>query len=144
MSAELQWMLIRDSSSFLVKRNGVAFSRHPANLVALHNFKYDGLVQPSISVQAVPEGVAITRRSRKVPANKVAKSYSKPTVIKRTAVGAYRAVKIANDMQATGFRLDLVRAAQARICALLDATKPRKTYTKKLRASKLAKLTKKD
>lgn len=144
MSAELQWMLTRDTSSFLVKRAGIAFSRHPANLAGRHSFKYDGLVQPSMSIQPVAEGVAISRRSRKVAPNKVATAFSKPVVIKRTAMGPQRAARIAKDMQASGFRLDLVRAAQARVCALLAATKPRKTPAKKLRANKLAKLAKKD
>lgn len=142
MSAELQWMLIRDANCFLVRRNGIAFSREPTNVAKKHSYKYCGLVQPSLCIQPTADGVAMTRRSRHAGPHQVAKAYPAPVVTKKSATGGPRALKVAKDMQSTGFRLDLVRAAQARVCALLAATKPRKTFTKTLRANKLAKLTK--
>lgn len=145
MSAELQWMLIRDNNSFLVKRSGIAFSKEPSNLVKKHSFKYCGLVQPSLVVESTPSGdVSIRRQRTKVPANKVAAYYPEAVVIKKGADAGSRAAKISKDMQSVGFRMDLVRAAQARVSALLNAAKPRKTYVKKMRANKLAKLSKKD
>ena len=136
--AELQWMLLRNTSSFLVKRDGVAFSREPSNLVKKHSFKYCGLVQPSIIMESTPEGITIRRQSTKVPANKVAARYPTTVTIKKSASGGSRAARLARDMQAAGFRPDLVRAAQARLCALLDAEKPRKASVSKNDRRKLA------
>ena len=44
MSSDLQWLLVKDSNSFLVKRNGVQFSSEPGNLANLNSFKYSGIV----------------------------------------------------------------------------------------------------
>lgn len=142
MSSELQWMLLRSNSSFLVHRSGHNFSREPTNPARIHSFKYCGLVQPGVQVLPVSNGVSITRRSTKVPANKVATSYPTPSIIKKGSDAGARAAKVARDMQATGFRLDLVRATQARVSAYLLAGKARKVHT--VRPEKLAKLTKKN
>ncbi|PJF17795.1 hypothetical protein PSACC_02407 [Paramicrosporidium saccamoebae] len=137
--SELQWMLIRDSSCFLVRRNGMALSREPGNLTSTHSFKYSTLAQPSVAICGTDAGVSLVRRS-KAAHSKVSASFTKPVVIKKTAAGKNRALKVARDMEATGYRLDLVRAAQAKVCALLGSYKTRKNVTKKLRANKLAKL----
>ena len=145
MSAELQWELIRNHNAFMVRRSGVTFSREPTNLVKKHSYKYSGLAQSKvISITAAPEGVRISRRSTKRPANKVATSFTKPSLIKKSASGKDRANKVSKDLHSTGYRLDLVLPAQAAVCAYLRSYKPRKSVPKKLRANKLAKLTKKD
>lgn len=140
MSAELQWQLIRNNSAFLVRRNGVDFSREPTNLAGLHTYKYCGLHQPSIKMQPTAEGVLVTRPRKNVASTKVASVMAKPSIIKRTASPKVRAARIARDMQSTGFRLDLIPTAQARLQALLASAQPRKKYVKKMRANKLAKL----
>lgn len=146
MAAELEWMLIRDHNCFLVRRNGVVFSQESANLARKHSFKYSGLAQKSVlRVEAgVNGGVAISHRFAKAPSNKVAKTFTTPVVVKKTASGPHRAVKVANYIKSTGIRPDLTRAVQARLCSLLAAGQPRPKSTGKLRAEKLAKLTKKN
>ena len=42
-SADLQWLLVRNNSSFLVKKNGATFTSEPNNLTQLNTFKYSGL-----------------------------------------------------------------------------------------------------
>lgn len=42
-SSALQWQLIRNNHSHLVKRDGVIFSSEPANLTNIHSFKFSGL-----------------------------------------------------------------------------------------------------
>lgn len=143
MSAELQWGLIRNYNAFMVRRSGVTFSREAGNLLNKHSFKYSGLAQPKvIRITAVPTGVAVTRRSTKKAANKIASTFPVASIIKKSATSGVRAQKVARDLQATGYRLDLIPAAQAKVSALLRSHKARKTHTKKLRANKLAKLTK--
>lgn len=141
--SELNWQLIRDHNAFMVRRSGVAFSREAGNLASKHSYKYSGLAQPAvICVTPTDKGVAVCRRRTKVPVNKVASAWPAPSVIKGSAAGAGRARKVARDLEATGYRLDLSRAAQHKVSALLRSFKARKTVTKKLRANKLAKLTK--
>ncbi|KAJ8501888.1 hypothetical protein ONZ45_g11983 [Pleurotus djamor] len=45
MSTDLQWLLVRNYNSFLVKRvrEGPVFSKEPGNLRNLHSHKYSGL-----------------------------------------------------------------------------------------------------
>lgn len=40
-SQDLQWLLVRNNSSFIVKQKGLGriFSREPRNLVQLHSYK---------------------------------------------------------------------------------------------------------
>lgn len=44
-SSDLQWQLLRNSHSFLVKRNGATFSSEPLNLANKHSPKFSGLSQ---------------------------------------------------------------------------------------------------
>ena len=143
--AELQWELIRNYNSFMVRRSGVTFSREAGNLTNQHSYKYSGLAHTKvICIAPTSEGVSVVRRREKVPVNKIASAYPKASIIKKSATGDIRAIKINRDLQSTNYRLDLSQAAQAKVCALLRSFKARKNVTKKLRANKLAKLTKKD
>ena len=55
MSSDLQWMLLRNTSSFLVKRNGVQFSSEPSNLMNLNSYKFSGLAnKKTVGVVVVP------------------------------------------------------------------------------------------
>jgi hypothetical protein len=40
MSADLQWAIIRNNASSIVKRNGLVLSRDPLNVMNVHSFKY--------------------------------------------------------------------------------------------------------
>ena len=42
-SQDLQWLLLRNNSSFLVKRDGAQFTREPNNLTNINSFKFSGL-----------------------------------------------------------------------------------------------------
>merc|ERR1719262_1509240 len=43
LPASQAWLYVRNNSSFLVKRNGVQFSREPGNLTQLNTYKSSGL-----------------------------------------------------------------------------------------------------
>lgn len=94
-----------------------------------------------MSIAATENGVAVRNKSVNVPANKVSKSLTKPTVYKGTNA---RRVGAALEKQLVDghYRPDLVTAAKARASALLAAQKPKKVAPKKLRANKFAKLSK--
>ena len=44
MSAHLQWMVVGNCSSFLIKRNKQTYSTEPSNLKACNSFHYNGLI----------------------------------------------------------------------------------------------------
>merc|ERR1712136_234727 len=54
MSAELQWMVMRNNHAFLLKRNKREFSKEASNLKNKNNFRYNGLVQKKQKCQNKP------------------------------------------------------------------------------------------
>eukprot|EP00069_Balaena_mysticetus_P004172 bmy_04465T0 len=44
MSARLQWLVVRNCSSFLIKRNKQTYSTKPSNLKARNSFRHNGLI----------------------------------------------------------------------------------------------------
>ena len=67
MSADLQWLLVKNSNAFLVKRKGVQFSSEPGNLNNTNSFKFSGLANKKTVGVSVVDGkveVAIKRWSQ--------------------------------------------------------------------------------
>uniref|UniRef100_A0A8D2K095 Large ribosomal subunit protein eL28 n=1 Tax=Theropithecus gelada TaxID=9565 RepID=A0A8D2K095_THEGE len=67
-SAHLQWMVVRNCSSFLIKRNKQTYSTEPNNLKARNSFRYNGLIhRKTVGVEPAADGkgvvVVIKRRS---------------------------------------------------------------------------------
>merc|ERR1712126_133403 len=54
MSAELQWMVMRNNHAFLLKRNKREFSKEASNLKNKNNFRYNGLVHKKQKCQNKP------------------------------------------------------------------------------------------
>uniref|UniRef100_A0A668W2G1 Large ribosomal subunit protein eL28 n=1 Tax=Oreochromis aureus TaxID=47969 RepID=A0A668W2G1_OREAU len=60
MSSHLQWMVIRNCSSFLIKRNGQTYSTEPNNLKARNSFRFNGLVhKKTVGVQPAADGKGV-------------------------------------------------------------------------------------
>merc|ERR1712012_989568 len=99
MSADLQWMVIRNNSSFLLKGSGQTFSREANNLKARNSFRFNGLVQKkTVGIEAAADGKGV------VLVTKNARNQSKPA-------GSHT-------------REDLKNAALRRASALLASQKP--------------------
>uniref|UniRef100_A0A8I3X212 Large ribosomal subunit protein eL28 n=1 Tax=Callithrix jacchus TaxID=9483 RepID=A0A8I3X212_CALJA len=67
MSAHLQWMVLRNCSSFLIKRNKQTYSTEPDNLKACNSFRYNGLIhRKTVGVEpaADSKGVVVVRKRR--------------------------------------------------------------------------------
>ncbi|ORX98265.1 ribosomal protein L28e [Basidiobolus meristosporus CBS 931.73] len=105
MSADLTWLLVKDNSSFLVKRNGVQFTTEPNNLTNLNSFKYSGLANNKVvGVAASGKGVVLTTKKQSVSAAKPAKAFNKVTI----SGSSRRSAKvIANSIARSGYRADL-------------------------------------
>ena len=118
MSSELIWQLVRNNSSFLVKRNGAQFTSEPGNLTNVNSFKYSGLANSrAIDISAAKKGVVVSFKS-KVPgaARKPAKAYNKISLEKISPKRHFR--KVAKVITANNnrkfYRRDLTVTALAR------------------------------
>lgn len=72
MSADLQWLLLRKSNSFIVKRTveGPIFSSEPGNLRNIHSFKYSGLANlKTVAITPSTETGGLTLSTRIIGAN---------------------------------------------------------------------------
>lgn len=138
-SSDLQWELLRQTNNrFLLKRSGLTFSTEPGNLLNLHSKKYSGLVNEKAIHVGFPTkdtaSVAVSYKTKR-------SHYSKPSEfsVKKGYKGSHAAVdKYAKD---TLYRVDLACATKARISAVIRAQKPKKERKQKMRANKLARLT---
>ncbi|KAK9766469.1 hypothetical protein K7432_004416 [Basidiobolus ranarum] len=118
MSADLTWLLVKDNSSFLVKRNGVQFTTEPNNLTNLNSFKNSGLANSKVvGISANPSGKGVILSTKK---QSVAISGSSRKAAKT----------VVNVTARSGYRADLRKAALGRLSAILAAQKPKK-ITKK-------------
>jgi len=143
MSSDLQWLLLRNYNSFVVKRvpEGPVFSREPGNLRNLHSHKYSGLTnEKTIDISESSEGtIQITTRKTKVAPTAVRPAFAKSTIRPRS--GPRRAQGIVAQIAKRGYRPDLRAAALARVSALLATKKQRMpTPPKKVRSRKVKEL----
>ncbi|KAH1181167.1 hypothetical protein KIL84_002101 [Mauremys mutica] len=84
MSAHLQWMIVRNCSSFLLKRNKQTYSTEPNNLKARNSFRYNGLIhRKTVGVEPAADGkgVVVVLKKR-AGQRKPATSYEKTTINK--------------------------------------------------------------
>ncbi|KAJ3037896.1 60S ribosomal protein L28 [Rhizophlyctis rosea] len=132
MSTDLVWLLTRDNSSFLVKRNGIQLSREPGNLLNLNSRKFSGVAaKKSVDVSAAPKGVTVTLRKTKAGNKPVAASNS--VTLTRGTRGSAKTVK----KLLAHYRPDLEKAALARVFRLSESAKaPKAQKPKKLRGRK--------
>lgn len=110
---DLQWLLTRKNSSFLVKQKGLGrvFSREPLCLDNLHSYKsVFGANAKAVGIQPAPsgKGIVITTKNTKVAPNKIKSSRNVQTIKvggSRRAAGA-----VANIVGKRGYRSDLLKS----------------------------------
>lgn len=138
MSSDLQWLLLRNNNSYMVKRvrEGPVFSREPGNLRNLHSYKYSGLANAkTIDIRDSGSGIQITTRKTKTSPHAIRPGKSTSTL--RNNSGGRRANGITASYAKRGYRPDLRAAALGRTSALLAAQKePKPTLEKKVRGKK--------
>ncbi|XP_050627776.1 60S ribosomal protein L28 isoform X1 [Macaca thibetana thibetana] len=135
MSAHLQWMVVRNCSSFLIKRNKQTYSTEPNNLKARNSFRYNGLIhRKTVGVEPAADGkgvvVVIKRRSGQ---RKPATSYVRTTINKnaRATLSSIRHM-----IRKNKYRPDLRMAAIRRASAILRSQKPVMVKRKRTRPTK--------
>ncbi|KAG8140514.1 hypothetical protein E2320_003198 [Naja naja] len=127
MSAHLQWMIVRNCSSFLIKRNKQTYSTEPNNLKARNSFRYNGLIhRKTVGVEPAVDG-----KGQRKPAT----SYEKITINKnaRATLSSLRHI-----IRKNNYRKDLRMAALRRASAILRSQKPVVVKKKRTRAPKTA------
>ncbi|XP_060991377.1 large ribosomal subunit protein eL28-like, partial [Dama dama] len=122
-SAHLQWMVVRNCSSFLIKRNKQTYSTEPNNLQARNSFRYNGLIhRKTVGVEPAVDGkgvvVLMKRRSGQ---RKPAASYVRTTINKNARATLS---SIQHRIRKNKYRPDLRMAAIRRARAILRSQKP--------------------
>merc|ERR1711962_847730 len=123
MSADLQWMIIRNNSSFLLKGSGQTFSKEASNLKSRNSFRFNGLVQKkTVGVEPCADGkgvVLVTKnaRNQRKPANS-------HTRVELKKGGRQTLTTIRKVIRKGRYRKDLKNAALRRASALLASQKP--------------------
>ncbi|KAJ3570757.1 hypothetical protein NP233_g4192 [Leucocoprinus birnbaumii] len=140
MSTDLQWLLLRQNNSYIVKRvpEGPVFSKEPGNLRNLHSHKYSGLANSkTIDISESNGTVNIVTRKAKASPQAVTSAYATSHV--RARSGGRRALGVAAGLAKRGYRPDLRTAALARVSALAATQKePKAAKAKKVRGKKAA------
>uniref|UniRef100_A0A8C0I529 Large ribosomal subunit protein eL28 n=1 Tax=Balaenoptera musculus TaxID=9771 RepID=A0A8C0I529_BALMU len=63
MSAHLQWMVVQNCSSFLIKRKRQMYGPEPNNLKARNSFRYSGLIpRKTVGVEPAVAGKGVVAR----------------------------------------------------------------------------------
>ena len=129
LPASQAWLYVRNNSSFLVKRNGVQFSREPGNLTQLNTYKSSGLCNDkAIDINLDEDGKIVMALKASKRATKPSKSLNKTPLRKN-----FRRSAKAIQSQTAGkfYRGDLTGKALARYAALHRFTKVQQGLAKK-------------
>ncbi|CAF4550309.1 unnamed protein product [Rotaria sp. Silwood2] len=117
-SSHVQWMVIRNTSSFLHKRKLGTFTTEPSNLKNRNTFRSNGLIHPKVvGVEAVKDGKGVVFttgcvKNMKKPAKRLRK-------VKLTKDSRRTLTSIRRTIRKQCYRKDLKMAALRRASALL-------------------------
>ncbi|KAL9932869.1 hypothetical protein V8E36_008124 [Tilletia maclaganii] len=126
ISNDLEWLLVRNTSSFVVKQKSLpkSFSREPRNLANIHSFNYSTTTnKKAIGVEATKGGVVVSSRKSKASPNQVKGAYTFTTIKKG---GSRRSAGIVSNLTSKN-RAGLTQLAVARASAVARSERSRKT-----------------
>ncbi|PWN34300.1 ribosomal protein L28e [Meira miltonrushii] len=121
---DLQWLLTRKTSCFLVKQKGLArvFSREPNNLAQIHSYRYSGLVNDkNVSVEASKSGKGLVVSTKKADVAQGKIAGSRTTQSLKRGGPRHKAGAVAEIVGKKGYRSDLLKDAVARASAIARA-----------------------
>merc|ERR1712076_97421 len=125
VSSEVAWGVIRNSSSFLLKKRGVKkpFSTEACNLTNRNAMRYNGLVNTKaagVSAAADNKGFVVTTKRAKL-----SHKPSKATLSVTMKAGLGRSLhKTEANLNKQRYRKDLTKAAMRRAAAIVRSQKP--------------------
>uniref|UniRef100_A0A2K6GLD3 Large ribosomal subunit protein eL28 n=1 Tax=Propithecus coquereli TaxID=379532 RepID=A0A2K6GLD3_PROCO len=132
MPAHLQWMVIWNCSSFLIKRNKQTYSTEPNNLKARNSFCYNRLIHRRTVGVELAAGVVVVMK-RRSSQRKPATSYVRTTINKNARATL---CSIRHMIRKNEYRPDLRMAAIRRASAILHSQKPVMVKRKRTRHTK--------
>lgn len=122
-SPDLQWLIIRNNSSFLLKGNGQTYSREQNNLKSKNSFRYNGLVnRQTVGVVPAKDGKGVVLVTKKSKAGKRPGSSYNKVELKRGSRQTFSTIR--KTLRNNSYRKDLKMAAVRRASALLKSQKP--------------------
>lgn len=124
MSSDLCWLLTRNQSSFLVKRNNLFLNRKSLN--SKNSLKFSGIAKP-LEISATPSGCIVRTKKAQVSINKPAKCYTSVSFSNQQ-----RARKSVRNI-VKGYRPDLVEQSMQKVDRIFESLKPRKQVVAKRR-----------
>merc|ERR1711963_33082 len=122
-SADLTWLVVRNSSSFLLKRNRRNLTREPNNLKGKNSFRFSGVVQgQTLGIEPCKDGKGVTLVSRKGKGLRRPRNNYTRVELKRDPRRTFRAIR--KITQNGGYRKDLTNAAVRRAAAIIRSQRP--------------------
>merc|ERR1711963_340042 len=93
-SADLSWLVVRNSSSFLLKRNRQNLTREPNNLKGKNSFRFSGIVQgQTVGVEPCKDGKGVTLVTRKGKGLRKPRTNLTRVELKRDSRRTFRAIR---------------------------------------------------
>lgn len=136
MSAALTWEIIKNNSSFLVRRGRTTFSREQGNLLNLNSPKYNGLINAkAVDITAKDKGIVLSKKSGKSSLHRKPVSTWNRVALKKD----FRKVAKTISNEVSKYRPALRKAALARWSSIWRANKAsavKKTIQKKRKTTK--------
>ncbi|XP_039254810.1 large ribosomal subunit protein eL28-like [Styela clava] len=128
MSANLQWMIIRNNSCFLLKRNDQQFTTELNNLKNKNSYRFNGLIhKKTVGVEADPEGKGVVLVTKKKGSYRKPKTSLHKVTLNRGWRRSLRSIR--RTVRKNRYRKDLKMAAVRRASAILKSQKPSKAAT---------------
>merc|ERR1712018_798922 len=122
MSAELQWMIIRNNSSFLLKGSGQTFSKESSNLKSKNSYRYNGLVRRKTIGVEPADGKGVVLVTRKANHWRRPGASMNRTELKKDSRKPLTTIR--NTIRKGRYRKDLKMAALRKASAVLRSQKP--------------------
>lgn len=105
-SPDLQWLIIRNNSSFLLKGNGQTYSREQNNLKSKNSFRYNGLVnRQTVGVVPAKDGKGVVLVTKKSKAGKRPGSSYNKVELKRGSRQTFSTIR--KTLRNNSYRKDL-------------------------------------
>jgi len=126
VSSDLVWLLVRNNSSFLVKRDRLQLTKEPQNLIQKNSYKFSGLAnRRTVGLDVKDKKVNIILKRTKLDGGGKPTDHHPPKALARTILGKHvrghkcRGAEAVKSLTAKShYRGDLSRYAIARYHAL--------------------------
>ncbi|KAK7094516.1 large ribosomal subunit protein eL28-like [Littorina saxatilis] len=122
-SADLTWLIVRNNSAFLLKRNRQNLTLEANNVKGKNSFRYSGLAQrQTVGVEPCKDGKGIVLVTRKGKGLRHPKNNYTRVELKRDPRRTFRAIRKLTSKG--GYRKDLSMAAVRRASAIIKSQRP--------------------